>query len=71
MQRIVLKMSFVSFVVDTNGVVSQIRLDKKAVSPLMDKEALRIVKTFNKMKVKWISARQNGKKVSSEFGDSY
>jgi TonB family protein len=60
-------MSFVSFVVDTNGVVGQIRIDKKAVSPQMDKEAIRIVKTFNKMKTKWVPAQQNGKKVMSEL----
>lgn len=59
--------SFVSFVVDTVGKVSQIRIDKKGPHPLMDKEALRVVKTFNKMKVKWVPARQNGKIVSSEL----
>lgn len=60
-------MSFVSFVIDTNGVVSQIALNKKAVNPSMDQEAIRIVKTFNKMNPKWIPARQHGLKVSSEL----
>lgn len=60
-------MSFVSFVVDTNGVVSQVSLDKKSVNPSMDQEAIRIVKTFNKMDAKWIPAMQHGVKVSSEL----
>lgn len=60
-------MSFVSFVVDTNGVVSNVTLDKKSANPSMDQEAIRIVKTFNKMETKWIPATQNDIKVSSEL----
>lgn len=59
-------MSFVSFVIDTTGLISHIRLDKPGTHPKFDKEALRIVKTFNKMKTKWSPATQNGKKVMSE-----
>ena len=58
--------SFVSMVVDTMGKISQIRIDKKAPHPDMDKEALRLVKSMNKMKEKWIPAKQLGKKVISQ-----
>ncbi len=59
-------MSFVSLVIDTSGNVSHIRIDKPGTHPKFDKEALRIAKTFNKMKTKWLPAMQNGKKVMSE-----
>ncbi|HMG15745.1 MAG TPA: energy transducer TonB [Saprospiraceae bacterium] len=58
--------SFISIVVDTSGMLSQIHVDKKAPHPDMDKEALRIVKTMNKMKEKWIPGMQNGRKITSQ-----
>ncbi len=59
--------SFVSIVVDTSGTLSEIKIDRKAPNPDMDKEALRIVKSMNKMKEKWIPAMQNGRKVTAQM----
>jgi protein TonB len=59
--------SFVSVVIDTMGKLSQFRIDKPAPHPDMDKEALRLVKSMNKMKEKWISAKQGGRKVISQM----
>lgn len=59
--------SFVSMVIDTSGILSQIKVDRKAPHPEMDKEALKVVKSMNKMKEKWVPATQNGKKVISQI----
>ena len=59
--------SFVSMVIDTMGHLSKFKIDRKAPHPDMDKEALRLVKSMNKMKQKWVPARQNGRKVISQM----
>lgn len=59
--------SFVAVVIDTMGKLSQMRIDKPAPHPDMDKEAIRLVKSMNKMKEKWIPAKQAGHKVISQM----
>ena len=52
----------VAFAIDTLGVVSDVKVDK-GVDPLLDQEAIRLVKGLPN----WKPARKNGKPVKSRF----
>ncbi len=53
---------FVSFVVDTNGGISNVKVTR-GVDPSLDKEAIRVVKSMPK----WIPGKQNGEAVRVSF----
>jgi protein TonB len=53
---------FVSFVVDTNGSISNVKITR-GVDPSLDKEAIRVVKSMPK----WIPGKQNGQAVRVSF----
>jgi len=53
---------FVSFVVDTNGSISNVKITR-GVDTSLDKEALRVVKAMPK----WIPGKQNGEAVRVSF----
>ena len=52
----------VSFIVEKDGRVSNVRL-LRSVQPLLDKEAVRVVKSMPK----WSPGKQNGKPVRVRF----
>ena len=53
---------FVQFVVDKNGDVKNVKIERGA-SPLLDAEAIRVIKSSPK----WIPGKQRGKKVNVAF----
>lgn len=52
----------VTFVITKEGKMTKAKV-KKSIDPLLDAEALRVVKTMHK----WIPGRQNGKVVNVQF----
>ena len=54
----------VSFVVDKDGSMGQIRL-KTSVHPYLDAEALRVISSLTDLK--WFPARKNGKSITIEY----
>lgn len=53
---------YVQFSIDTSGYVTEVKLLKK-VHPLLDKEAIRIIKSLPQ----WVPAKNDGKTVKSQY----
>ena len=53
---------FIQFIIDTLGVVNNIRI-LRGVDPSIDAEAIRVIK----LSPLWLPAKQNGRKVKQEF----